>query len=307
MLVHPGYFFDLAGRHVPRREPAPTRATVSPRRCAGWSRWWAQPRDNAACSRAWLWSRRQSACSRPRDPTTAARRRARSTDALGAHLPGIGAPPRADRSARRRCGSRWRPIASGVTRLDLTEFGRRDAPAPDAVADGAGARGPDCAGAGRDGRAHRRTLLARGRATTCRRCSRRPRRPRRPRRRPPVHRESRPPPAAAARSRPGPWRWSAAVAAAGRAGDGGSASTPRRCSPSAIERRSACGSAAGSSNGDQRVTSSVGDASFRRFPLRLGGYLPLPPRSRAAGTRPRPRSGRDLGRARPATAPRSRG
>jgi hypothetical protein len=76
-----------------------------------------------------------------------------------------------------------------------------------------------------------------------------------------------------ARAMPSGWRWSVAAATEGRAGFGGSADVAALLAVGA-ERRFGLRLSGGVSNGTT-VTSSIGVASFRRLPFRLGAYLPL--------------------------------
>jgi hypothetical protein len=71
-----------------------------------------------------------------------------------------------------------------------------------------------------------------------------------------------------------PWRWSAAAAIAGRAGDADTRDASALIA-FAVEGRIGIRLSGGVSTGTT-IPLEVGQVDFRRFPLRLGGYLPIP-------------------------------
>ena len=86
-------------------------------------------------------------------------------------------------------------------------------------------------------------------------------------------RRAAPPPRADAAPGP-PWRWSAAAAVAGRAGDAGARDASALIAVG-VEGRIGLRLSAGVSTGTTAALAATGQADFRRFPLRLGGYVPI--------------------------------
>jgi len=72
-----------------------------------------------------------------------------------------------------------------------------------------------------------------------------------------------------------PWRWSAAAAIAGRAGDADTRDASALIA-FAVEGRIGIRLSGGVSSGTTIPLEVMGQVDFRRFPLRLGGYLPIP-------------------------------
>ena len=72
-----------------------------------------------------------------------------------------------------------------------------------------------------------------------------------------------------------PWRWSAAAAIAGRAGDADTRDASALIA-FAVEGRIGIRLSGGVSSGTTIPLEQWGEVDFRRFPLRLGGYLPIP-------------------------------
>jgi hypothetical protein len=90
---------------------------------------------------------------------------------------------------------------------------------------------------------------------------------------PPAHDDTTPgPPHGDATPAP-PWRWSAAAAVAGRAGDAGARDASALIAV-AVEGRIGFRLSGGVSTGTT-ATLDTGQADFRRFPFRLGGYVPI--------------------------------
>ena len=85
-------------------------------------------------------------------------------------------------------------------------------------------------------------------------------------------RRAAPPPRQVAAPSP-PWRWSAAAAVAGRAGDAGARDASALIALG-VEGRIGVRLSAGVSSGTTAPL-PTGQADFRRFPLRLGAYLPI--------------------------------
>ena len=88
------------------------------------------------------------------------------------------------------------------------------------------------------------------------------------------NRRAAPPPGDASAAGP-PWRWSAAAAIAGRAGDADTRDASALIA-FAVEGRIGIRLSGGVSSGTTIPLEVMGQVDFRRFPLRLGGYLPIP-------------------------------
>ena len=208
-------------------------------------------------------------------------------DALGAHLPGTVLPlGQTIGSSALRLTVATDP--SGVTHLDLFDAGGDTLLHRTLSPERAGAR-LRLSGFGRDRRAHRRALLARRVGYDLPPLQPPPPLPSVPTK--PAIAESRPPPKAGGGA--GPWRWSLGLAAGERAGNTG-AFDPSALLTLAVEGRIGLRLSAGIMSGASEVT-SLGTATFHRFPIRLGGYLRLPLGPGQLEPRPRHRSGRDLG------------